>query len=367
MMHIFSSSVLAVTSISTFLVILILVIDLLINNYPDFDITINGSKTIKVEGGKSLLTSLKEKEIFIPSACGGRGSCGYCKVKINNLDTPYLPTELPQLSDKEKKDNIRLSCQIKVKSNLSIEIPSHLLSVRQFQTKVASIVDLTYDIKQITLLLDDKDQIDFTAGQYIQFEVPPYKLSSESVYRAYSIASSPSDNKKIELEIRLVPNGICTTYVHKYLKVGDKVNINGPYGEFYLRPTDAEIIFIAGGSGMAPIKSILLSMEEKKIKRKATYFFGARTTKDLFLVDQMERLTKTLDDFSFIPALSDKESDPDWKGERGLITEIVDKYVKDGNNKEAYLCGSPGMINACITVLTNKGIPVEKIFYDKFA
>lgn len=366
-MSIILISIITVTSISISLVVLILIIDLIINNYPDFDITINNKKTIKAEGGKPLLFTLKEKEIFIPSACGGRGSCGYCKVKINNLSSPLLPTEIPYLSEVEKKDNIRLSCQIKVKSNLSIEIPQQLLSVHQFKTRVKSLINLTYDIKQVILEIDGDDQIDFTAGQYIQFEVPPYKLSSESVYRAYSIASKPSDKKLVELEIRLVPNGICTTYVHQYLKVGDKITINGPYGEFYLRPTDAEIIFIAGGSGMAPIKSILLDMEEKKINRKATYFFGAKTTKDLFLIDEMDRLMQKMPNFKFIPALSDPNSDKDWNGERGLITDVVDKYIADGTNKEAYLCGSPGMINACISVLTKKGIPENKIFYDKFA
>lgn len=366
-MIIIITSVIAVTSISTILVIIILTVDLVINNYPDFDININNKKNIKVEGGKPLLFALKEKEIFIPSACGGRGSCGYCKVKVNNIDTPYLPTELPYLSEDEKKNNIRLSCQIKVKSNLNIRIPEHLLSVHQYKTKVTSLINLTYDIKQVVLEIEENETINFKAGQYIQFEVPPYKLSNESVYRAYSIASSPSDNKRIELEIRLVPNGICTTYVHQFLKVGDKININGPYGEFFLRDTDAEIIFIAGGSGMAPIKSILLDMQEKGIKRKATYFFGARTTKDLFLIDLMNDLMNKMPNFTFIPALSDKQSDPDWKGERGLITEIVDKYVENGINKEAYLCGSPGMINACVSVLTKKGIPIEKIYYDKFA
>lgn len=366
-MSIVLSSAIAVTSISSILVILILLIDLIINNYPDYDININNKKTIRVEGGKPLLFTLKEKDIFIPSACGGRGSCGYCKVKISNISTPYLPTELPYLTEEEKKNNIRLSCQIKVKSNIDIEIPEQLLSVRQYKTKVVDIINLTYDIKQITLELEDNQTIDFKAGQYIQFEVPPYKLSSESVYRAYSIASKPSLNKLIELEIRLVPNGICTTFVHQYLKINDRISINGPYGEFYLRPTDSEIIFIAGGSGMAPIKSILLDMEEKGIDRKATYFFGAKTTKDLFLLDEMNRLMGKMKNFNFIPALSDYKEEPNWQGEKGLITEVVDKYIKNGENKEAYLCGSPGMINACIAVLTKKGIPLEKIYYDKFA
>ncbi|MFN3411159.1 MAG: NADH:ubiquinone reductase (Na(+)-transporting) subunit F, partial [Exilispira sp.] len=301
-MSIFFSSVVTVTSISSFLVVIILLIDLIINNYPDFDIKINNKKTIKVEGGKSLLLSLKDKDIFIPSACGGRGSCGYCKVKVLNTSIPYLPTEIPYLNPQEMKNNIRLSCQIKVKSNLEIEIPESLFSVQQYETKVVSLLDLTYDIKQVTLEIEDNKSIEFKAGQYIQFEVPPYKLSSEAVYRAYSIASNPNDKKHIELEIRLVPNGICTTYVHQYLKINDKVKINGPYGDFYLRDTDAEIIFIAGGSGMAPIKSILLDMRQRGINRKATYFFGARTSRDLFLLDLMDQLMKDMPNFKFIPA-----------------------------------------------------------------
>ncbi|MBN1901417.1 oxidoreductase, partial [Candidatus Sumerlaeota bacterium] len=240
-------------------------------------------------------------------------------------------------------------------------------NVKQYKTRVASLRNLTHDIKEVTLELLEPDRIDFVAGQFIQFEAPEYELCAEPVYRAYSISSSPIDSGKVELEIRLVPNGICTTYVHKYLKEGDMVTINGPYGEFHLRDTDADIVFIAGGSGMAPIKAILLDMAEKGNDRKATYFFGARSKGDLFLVEEIHKLEERLPNFHFVPALSEPATEDNWSGETGLITTVVDRRLKSGENIEGYLCGSPGMIDACIKVLKEKGISEEKIYYDKFA
>ncbi|MEW5815387.1 MAG: oxidoreductase, partial [Spirochaetota bacterium] len=163
------------------------------------------------------------------------------------------------------------------------------------------------------------------------------------------------------------PNGICTTYVHNYLKEGDEVTINGPYGEFFLRDTERDIVCIAGGSGMAPIKSILLNMAEKGNMRKVTYFFGARTQQDLFLVEEMRELEKKLPNFKFIPALSNPEEGSSWDGETGLITEVVARHITTSDKIEAYLCGSPGMIDACVKVLTEKGVPKELIYFDKFA
>jgi Na+-transporting NADH:ubiquinone oxidoreductase subunit F len=191
-------------------------------------------------------------------------------------------------------------------------------------------------------------------------------LTDEPVYRAYSVASSPSVKDRVELEIRLVPNGICTTYVHKYLKEGDEVAINGPYGDFHLQDTDREMICVAGGSGMAPMKSILMRLGETGSGRKIRYFFGARTERDLFLVDEMRALEKVLSDFRFIPSLSAPEPDGGWTGATGKITEVVDQQVASVENAEAYLCGSPGLINACVAVLRKKGIPEDRIYYDNF-
>ncbi len=359
-------SVGAITAISTVLAILMVIADATIANYGEVKIKINEDKELTVIGGKPLLSTLMEEGIFIPSACGGRGSCGLCKVKVTRGAGQYLPTELPWISEEEKAENIRLSCQVKVKNDLEIWIPEELFSVKEFRARVTKIVDLTHDIKEITLGLLEPQEISYKAGQFIQLKIPSYELTEEPVYRAYSMSSSPSNPHAIELMIRYVPNGISTTYVHQYLKEGDEMVFNGPYGEFYLRDTEREIIFIAGGSGMAPIKSILMDMAERGINRRTRFFFGARTKRDLFHVKEMRELEERLPNFQFIPSLSAPLPEDDWKGESGLITDVVDKHMESGDNVEAYLCGSPGMIDACVKVLTKNGVPEELIYYDKF-
>ncbi|MFP4489859.1 MAG: NADH:ubiquinone reductase (Na(+)-transporting) subunit F [Spirochaetaceae bacterium] len=356
----------AATGISAFLAILMVIADATIGDYGEVKITINGEKEFTVKGGKPLLGTLSEQEIFIPSACGGRGSCGLCKVTVLEGAGQYLPTELPWITDEEREQNVRLSCQLKVKNDFKIEIPEELFNVKEFRATVESMRDLTHDIKEVRLKLNDPPEIEITAGQFVQIQIPEYELTDEQVYRAYSVAGLPSDSNHIELEIRLVPNGIATTYVHKYLKEGDELIFNGPYGDFFLRDSEREIVCIAGGSGMAPIKSILLDMVEKGIDRRVRYFFGARTKKDLFLMDEMRELEKKLPNFQFIPALSQPEEEDNWDGEIGLITDVLDKHLESGENMEAYLCGSPGMIDACVKVLTTNGVPDELIYFDKF-
>jgi len=357
----------AVSAVTTILAIIMVIADATIGNYGDVSIKINDGKDVTVEGGRPLLSSLMEEKIFIPSACGGRGSCGLCKVKVTSDVGDFLPTELPWLSDEEREENIRLSCQLKVKKDISIRIPDELFNVREFQTEVSSIVDLTHDIKQVTLKLEEPAKISFKAGQFIQFEVPVYELTSEPVYRAYSIASEPSRSGEIELEIRLVPNGICTTYVFEHLEAGDRVTINGPYGQFYLRETEAPVIFVAGGSGNAPIRSMLYDMAEKGVSRKTVYIFGARSKRDLFLVEEMKALEEKLPDFTYIPSLSQPQPEDGWDGETGRVTAVLDRMIDSAADSEAYLCGSPGMIEAVVEVLKGKGMPEEKIYYDKFA
>jgi Na+-transporting NADH:ubiquinone oxidoreductase subunit F len=359
-------SVGAVSGISAFLALLMVIADATIANYGEVKITINNDKELDIRGGKPLLGTLMEEGIFIPSACGGRGSCGLCKVKVTEGAGQFLPTELPWLTEEERADNVRLSCQLKVKNDMFIEIPEELFNVKEFRSTVSRMRDLTHDIKEVTLELIDPAEIEMIPGQFVQLQTPEYELTDEPVYRAYSVSSNTKDTRHVELEIRLVPNGICTTYVHNYLKEGDEVIFNGPYGDFHLRDTDREIIFIAGGSGMAPIKSILLSMADEGNPRRARYFFGARSARDLFLVEKMRELEQQLPNFTFIPALSNPEPDDNWDGETGLITDVVDRHMESGDNVEAYLCGSPGMIDACIKVLTDKGVPEELIYYDKF-
>ena len=367
MITLFLISVGVVCGITTALAVLMVVADATIASYGECRITINDEKEITVDGGRSLLSTLKDEQVFIPSACGGRGSCGLCKLRITEGAGDPLPTEQPWLSPDEVKDHVRLSCQVKVKGDLRIWVPEELFNVRQYTTEVIAIRDLTHDIKELRLKLLEPATMKYQAGQFIQIEVPEFELTDEPVYRAYSMSSDPACPNEIELEIRYVPNGICTTYVHQHLNVGDRLTVNGPYGDFHLRDTERDIICIAGGSGMAPIKSILHHMVNTNNARRTMYFFGARSARDLFLVDEMKGLEKRLPHFEFIPALSDPRPEDRWDGETGLITEVVDRRVGDLSHAEAYLCGSPLMIDACIEVLRRKGLAEDRIHYDKFA
>ncbi|KXG77766.1 NADH:ubiquinone reductase (Na(+)-transporting) subunit F [Thermotalea metallivorans] len=359
-------TVIVITSIATVLALLLTLANTYIANYGQCKITINNEKEITVEGGNSLLSSLRDSQIFIPSACGGKGSCAYCKVTVTEGGGPVLPTELPYLSERELKNNVRLSCQCKVKENMKIEIPEELFNVKEFRTLVEKIINLTPTIKLLRLKLIDPDQISFKPGQYIQLKAPIYEGSKEEVYRAYSLASSVHQPNRIELIIGYVPNGICTTYVHKYLKEGDEVLLNGPYGEFYLRNSEREIILVAVGTGMAPMRSILYQMAEQNITRKATYFFGARTKTDLILIEEMKAFEEKIPNFTFFPCLSRPAPEDQWTGDVGRVTDLIEKYVENGGNKEAYLCGSKTMIESTVEVLKKKGIPEDLIYYDKF-
>ncbi len=359
-------TVAVISTITVLLAAILTIAERYILNYGTCVIDINDDKKLEVKGGGSLLSTLNEQGIFIPSACGGRGSCGLCKVAVLSGGGPLLPTEKPYLAAEELDKNIRLSCQVKVRENIKIQIPKALFAIKSYNVTVQKIEDLTHDIKTLYLKLADEQIMDFKAGQYIQIKTPRYAKVKEEVYRAYSIASTPSHKDEIQVIIRKVPQGICTTYVFDYLKQGDTITLNGPYGDFYLRDTQKEVICIAGGSGLAPIKSILHQMAEQGIHRKTTFFFGCVSKQDLYYQAEMQHFEKTLPDFQFVPALSAPKPEDNWQGETGLITEVADRYIKDGANTEAYLCGSPGMVDACVSVLETKGMPKESIFYDKF-
>jgi len=334
-------------------------------DYGTCKITVNDEREFTIEGGRDLLSMLSGEKLFIPSACGGRGTCGLCKLKVLEGAGPLLPTEEPYLDEDERESNVRLACQVKVRNNLKIEVPRELLSIKEYTSKCTDIKDLTHDIKQFRFELIEPESIDYVPGQYIQLLTPVYEKSSEEVFRAYSISSDPADKKAIELIIRLVPDGICTTYCFEYLKVGDQVKFNGPYGDFKLSDSDAPIVFIAGGSGMAPIKCILHDMKNTDNKRKATYYFGANKAEELFLREKMKAFESDLADFTFVPVLASQENE-NWEGQRGLVTEAVKQNLKNASQCEAYLCGSAGLIDAAIEVLTELGMPEEAIFYDKF-
>ncbi len=351
------------------LAVLLLVAERYLVNYGQCMIDINdGQREFQVKGGEPLLFSLRNEGLFIPSACGGKGTCAYCKCTILDGGGPVVPTEEPLLTKEEMDNNVRISCQVKVRNDLKIELPEELLLVREFTGQVERLRDLTHDIKELRIKLLEPARIDFHPGHYVQLEAPPYGDNPDSVFRAYSISSVPSENDHLELIIRLVPGGICTTWIFEHLSEGDEVAFTGPFGEFEINDSDAPMIWIAGGSGMAPFWSMVRHLKEVGNSRPVTYFFGAVAKRDLFFGEELKQLEQELDWFTYIPALSGSgEAVEGWEGQTGLITEVVDRNVEQGTPAEGYLCGSPGMCDAACNVLQAKGIGEDRTFFDKFA
>ncbi len=360
-------TVLSLSALATILAALVVLADYKLNNYGICTININdGTRSLEVNGGSSLLSSLASQKVFIPSACGGKATCGLCKVTLAESAGPVLPTEEPYLSAVEIESGVRLACQLKVKHDLRISIPDEFFNVRQYRTKVEAIKQLTHDIKQFRFRLLEPPTVDFKAGQYVQIDSKPYDKVTEVVSRAYSISSVPSEKHIVELIIRRVPGGICTTFMHDHVKDGDEITFAGPFGQFYLHEGGDELIFIAGGSGLAPIRSLVLDILEKNLDKKMKFFFGAVRKKDLYYVDFFRELEEKYENFTYIPALSGASPEDEWDGDEGLITDVVARHVPDALGKQAYLCGSPGMIKACVQVLTKIGFDKDAIFYDEF-
>jgi Na+-transporting NADH:ubiquinone oxidoreductase subunit F len=288
-------------------------------------------------------------------------------VKIHEGGGPVLPTERPYLSPEEFQSHVRLSCQVKVKEDLKIEIPEDLFLVKEFQVKVDRIEDLTPQIKGLHLkILAPEEGIAFKAGQYVQLEVPKYKLTKGAEFRAYSVSSDADKHHELELIITRVEKGAVSTYVHDYLQEGQVLRLMGPFGQFYLRDSDRDILLIATGSGLAPIKSILHKIENEKIQRKATLFFGARTRQDLYYREELRRMEGAIPHFKYVPTLSRPNEEDQWEGEKGRVTNLIERYVQEGADLEVYICGAPPMVESCLELLTQKGIPEERIFFDKF-
>lgn len=360
------TTVAIVSIISGILALILTFADKYIADYGEVSLLINDEEKFTVEGGKTLLSTLLDQKIFIPSACGGKGSCGYCKVRILDGGGPVIATELPWLTEDEIDDNMRLSCQVKVKQDISIEIPEEYFNVKEYDVVVEKITDVTDKIKRVRFRLPEGEEFKFKPGQYVQIKAPIYEGNDEEVFRAYSIASSARDHQHVELFIGYT-GGIATTYVHQIMEVGDVVNLNGPYGDFYYHEDDGgPVLLVAAGTGMAPILSILHHMVDNDIKRKTRFFFGARTPDDLFVLDEMKYFEENLDDFKFMPTLSRTTPEMGWEGDKGRVNNSIDKYVEKGGNYTAYLCGSPRMIESIKESLKEKDIPEENIYYDEF-
>jgi Na+-transporting NADH:ubiquinone oxidoreductase subunit F len=362
-------------------------------------------KSIKVPGSNTLLAALVNNDIFLPSACGGKGTCGTCKCVVEEGGGDILPTELIHVSRKERLENVRLACQLKVKADLKIQIPAEIFSIRKYNAAVVSNQSVATFIKELVLQLDPGEQLDFKAGAYIQIDIPEYEISfkdfciadrfrstweqfnlrglraaaEESVFRAYSLANPPSEKSRLMFTIRIatpppgttdIPPGIGSSYVFS-LKASDRVVLSGPYGDFFVKDTGREMCFIGGGAGMAPMRShILHQLLEVKTKRKMTFWYGARSRPEMFYDEEFRELDEKFENFSYCVALSEPLPADNWDGRTGFIHQVAYyEYLaghQDPTEIEYYLCGPPMMIAAVMKMLDDLGVEPEMIAFDDF-
>ena len=374
-------------------------------------ITINGEKEITTETGGTLLSTLAEQNIYLPSACGGGGSCGMCKCQVVEGGGEILPTEVNFFSRKQQQEHWRLGCQVKVKENLKIQVPEEVLGVKKWECEVVSNNNVATFIKEFVVKLPEGENLNFRAGGYIQIDVPKYEVdfakdidvqpeyredwdkmkiwdlkmkNTEETFRAYSMANHPAEGNIVMLNIRIatppwdraagtfmnVPSGVCSSYIFSR-KPGDKVTISGPYGEFFMRDTPTEKMFIGGGAGMAPMRSHIFDlMLTKKWDKPVTFWYGARSRREMFYEEDFDRIQNEHPNFKYTVALSDALPSDNWTGPTGFIHQVIyDEYLKNHEapeDIEYYLCGPPMMISAVVKMLDSLGVPPENIMYDNF-
>jgi len=403
-------------SITVFLIIILLLVAILLvakkklTPQGDVKITVNGEKEIVTTPGSSLLATMSAEKIFLPSACGGGGTCGMCECKVIEGGGSILPTEAPFFSRKQQLSNYRLACQVKVREDMSIEIPAEVFGIKKWECTVVSNNNVATFIKEFVVKLPEGETMDFRSGGYIQIDVPQitvdfkdmiiddeykgdwdkFKMwdlqmkNPEPIYRAYSMANHPAEGNIVMLNIRIatppfdrkvggfmkVNPGICSSFIFSR-KPGDKVMVSGPYGEFFIKPTEKEMMFIGGGAGMAPMRShIFDQFHTKKTSRKATFWYGGRSKRELFYVDQFEAIEKDFPNFKFHIALSEPQKEDNWTGYTGFIHQVIhDEYLvhhEEPEEIEYYLCGPPMMNDAVFHMLDEMGVPKEMIAFDDF-
>ncbi|GLT14832.1 NADH:ubiquinone reductase (Na(+)-transporting) subunit F [Vibrio algivorus] len=376
---------------------------------PDGDITIsvNGDpeKAIITTAGSKLLGALSSSGIFVSSACGGGGSCGQCRVKIKSGGGDILPTELDHISKGEAREGERLACQVNVKTDMEIELPEEIFGVKKWECEVISNNNEATFIKEFKIAIPDGESVPFRAGGYIQIEAPAHHIKysdfdipqeyredwekfnlfryeskvEEETIRAYSMANYPEEEGIIMLNVRIatpppnnpdVPPGIMSSYIWS-LKPGDKCTISGPFGEFFAKDTDAEMVFVGGGAGMAPMRShIFDQLKRLKSKRKMSFWYGARSKREMFYVEDFDGLAAENDNFEWHCALSDPLPEDNWEGKTGFIHNVLyESYLRDHEapeDCEYYMCGPPMMNAAVIGLLKDLGVEDENILLDDF-
>lgn len=335
-----------------------------LNTFGRVKITVNNETDHVVEGGETLMESLRRCGVQINSACGGKGTCRTCKVVVLSGGGEILPTEKSALSEDDLINGYRLACQVRVFSDISVLIPESLMNIKQYECAVTKIEDLTQNIKLVRLRMPEDNDFGFRPGQYIQFYAPEYPGNDEPVHRNYSIASSNRQNEYIDLYVRHVPNGICSTYIHQHLKVGDTALISGPYGEFSYHDSDKKMLMICTGCGFAPIRSILEYMRDNEINRQAALIYGARTEPDVYDRHYFDEFSEFIDDLTV--CISSPNSPKTWQGKVGWVTDFIKDKIDNPLDVEVYICGSEKMVNSATDVLVKIGVPMENIYFDRF-
>ena len=425
------SSIVAFTSVILLLVLILLYAQSRLVQSGDVSIIINGDRDNPVitAAGSTLLSTLAAQKIFLPSACGGGGTCAMCKCQIDSGGGDVLPTEVGHLSRKEQQDHVRLSCQVKVKEDMDIRVPEEIFGIKKWECTVVSNYNVSTFIKEFIVELPEGEILDFQSGGYIQLDVPELEINfkgmeiaphpelghpdgvfqtdwdnfgmwdlkmknDEPIFRAYSMANHPAEGNIVMLDIRIatppwdrskgkfmdVNPGICSSYVFSR-KPGDKISLSGPYGEFFINPTDREMIYVGGGAGMAPLRSHIFHLfHTEKSNRKVSYWYGGRSRKELFYLNHFKDIEKDFPNFKFYIGLSEplpednwvekKSLDDDGEGYTGFIHQVLfENYLKDHPEPEEveyYLCGPPLMNAAVLKMLDDLGVPTENIRFDDF-
>ena len=411
-----STTSIILLSIAVFLIVVLIPVTILVfvrkklAPQGKVKININDEKEIEVEPGNSLLATLANEQIFLPSACGGGGSCGMCRCQVLEGGGTILPTETGFFSRKEQQDHWRLGCQVKVREDMKIHINPQIFGIKKWECEVVSNRNVATFIKEFVVKLPEGEHLKFLSGGYIQIDVPAIDVNYKDIevdeeyradwekfgmfdlvmhnpepqFRAYSMASYPAEDNIIMLNVRIatppfdrvnggfmkVNPGVCSSYIYS-LKPGDKVTISGPYGEFHIKDTKREIIFIGGGAGMAPMRSHILDLFlTKHTDRKVSYWYGGRSLRELFYIDDFRKIEEENPNFKFNIALSAPLPEDNWTGYVGNIHEVLlENYLKNHSEPEEieyYLCGPPMMTAAVLKMLDSLGVPKEMISFDDF-
>ncbi|MGM0504203.1 MAG: NADH:ubiquinone reductase (Na(+)-transporting) subunit F [Bacteroidota bacterium] len=373
-------------------------------------LTINDEKEVEVDPGNTILTTLSNNDVYLPSACGGGGTCGLCKCQVLEGGGSILPTETGFFSRKEQQNYWRLGCQVKIRNDMKIKVPEEVMGIKKWECEVVSNKNVATFIKEFVVKLPEGEDLDFRPGGYIQIDVPKIEVdfkdievderfredwdqfnmwdlkmkNSEETFRAYSMANHPAEGNIIKLNIRIatppwdrskgafkkINPGVCSSYIFSR-KPGDKVDISGPFGEFFIKDTDREMVYIGGGAGMAPLRSHIFHLfHTLKTDRKVSYWYGARSLREVFYEDEFRKIEKEFPNFSFHIALSEPKEEDNWDGLTGFIHQVVyDEYLskhEEPEEIEYYLCGPPIMNDAVQDMLYNLGVPDEMVDFDDF-